>query len=261
MTDDVDPAIPRTALVTGGAKRIGRAVCDGLAADGWRVALHYHGSSEEADEACAEIAAASGRTVVPVRADLADPAETRALIGAAVAAVGPLGLLVNSAAIFEGPDWRETTEGEIDRHMAINFRAPLVLMQEFARALPKDAGGTVVNIIDQRVWNLTPYFPAYTASKTALWTATRQMALALAPRIRVNAVGPGPTLQGPRQSPADFEAQWRGVPLARRTRASEIAEAVLFLARARAVTGQMLALDGGEHLGWRQDSDGTAPVE
>lgn len=261
MSDGVDPEIPRAALVTGGARRIGRAVCDRLSADGWRIALHYHGSSEEADEACAEIGAASGRTVAPVRADLADPAETRALIGAAVAAVGPLGLLVNSAAIFEGPDWRDTTEEEIDRHMAINFRAPFMLMQEFARALPPGEAGAIVNIIDQRVWNLTPYFPAYTASKTALWTATRQMALALAPRVRVNAVGPGPTLQGPRQSPADFEAQWRGVPLARRTRAVEISEAVAYLAAARAVTGQMLALDGGEHLGWRQDNDGTVPVE
>lgn len=262
MTGDaVDADIPRTALVTGGAKRIGRAVCDRLAAEGWRVALHYHGSAEEAEAACAEIRAASGVPVEALCADLSDTAATRALIRDAAAALGPVGLLVNSAAIFEGPDWHAMTDEEVDRHMAINFRAPLALMQEFAFALPQGAAGAIVNLIDQRVWNLTPAFPAYTASKTALWTATRQMALALAPAIRVNAVGPGPTLQGPRQSPADFEAQWRAVPLTRRTRAEEIADAVLFLAGARAVTGQMLALDGGEHLGWRQDADGSPLVE
>jgi len=175
----------------------------------------------------------------------------------ATRATGPIGLLVNNAAIFEGPDWQEMTAAEIDQHMAVNFRAPLLMMQAFAEELGANQAGAIVNLIDQRVWNLTPYFPAYTASKMALWTATRQMALALAPRIRVNAVGPGPTLQGARQSPTDFAAQWRAVPLARRTREGEVADAVSYLAQARAVTGQMLALDGGEHLGWSQAAHGV----
>jgi NAD(P)-dependent dehydrogenase (short-subunit alcohol dehydrogenase family) len=261
MSEARDLPLARTALVTGGAKRIGRAICERLAGAGWRLALHYHGSAEEADAACRELRERFGVEVAPLPADLADPTATRDLLREAATALGPVGLLVNSAAIFEGPDWREMDSEEIDRHLAINFRAPLLMMQEFALTLPEDRAGAIVNLIDQRVWNLTPQFPAYTASKAALWTATRQMALALAPRIRVNAVGPGPTLPGPRQTDADFEAQWRAVPLARQTRPEEIAEAVDYLANARAVTGQMLALDGGEHLGWQQAGLGVAPRE
>lgn len=255
-----DEAIPKTALVTGGGKRIGRAIALALGRAGWSVGVHYASSRAEAEAVCREVEAAGG-AAAPIRADLGEAEEAAGLLPAVAAALGPVGLLVNNASIFEGPDWRAMTAAEIDAHMAVNFRAPLLLMQDFARALPEDAAGAIVNLIDQRVWNLTPHFPAYTASKAALWAATRQMALALAPRIRVNAVGPGPTLQGPRQTAAQFEAQWRAVPLARQTQPEEVAEAVLYLAGARAVTGQMLALDGGEHLGWRQDSDGAPAVE
>lgn len=259
MSEDArrDYEIPKTALVTGGGKRIGRAVCDALAAEGWSIAVHYHESEGEAEAACKELRAAGAPKAAAIQGDLSDAGAVARLLPAAIQALGDVGLLINSAAIFEGPDWRTMDAAEIDAHMAVNFRAPLLLTQAFAELLPDRYGGAVVNLIDQRVWNLTPYFPAYTASKTALWTATRQMALALAPRIRVNAVGPGPTLQGPRQRPEDFEAQWRAVPLARQTQPAEIAEAVLYFARARAVTGQMLALDGGEHLGWRQDAHGV----
>lgn len=257
----VDPAFPRTALVTGGSRRIGRAVCERLAADGWAVALSYNDSRDEAEAVCAALRAAGAPGAVALGADLADPQAARALLPRALEALGPVGLLVNNAAIFEGPDWRAMDDREISGHMAVNYHAPLALMQEFARALPAEAAGAVVNIVDQRVWNPTPQFIAYTASKAALWTVTRTMAQALAPRIRVNAVGPGPTLPGPRQTDADFEAQWRAVPLARPTAPAEIAEAVVYLAGARAVTGQMLALDGGEHLGWRHAGSGATPVE
>lgn len=256
-----DLTIPKAALVTGGARRIGRAICDRLAADGWNVAVHYRDSEDAADHVCAEIDAAGGGKAIPLCADLSDIAEARGLVARAVEAVGPLGLLVNNASIFEGPEWRDMTDDEIERHMTVNYHAPLAMMQEFGKALPDGSSGAVVNVIDQRVWNPSEYFIAYTASKSALWTVTRTMALALAPHIRVNAVGPGPTLPSPRQTEEQFEDQWRAVPLARPTRPAEIADAVAYLAGARAVTGQMIALDGGEHLGWRQGGGTTAPSE
>ena len=256
-----DRPVPGTALVTGGARRIGHAICRRLAADGWRIALHYRGSKEAAEAASRDLSQSAGVAVAPLAADLADADAAASLVERAAQALGPVGLLVNNASIFEGPDWRAMTAAEIDRHMAVNHRAPLLLMQAFADALPPEAGGAIVNLIDERVWNPTPYFVAYTASKAALWISTRTMAQALAPRIRVNAIGPGPTLQGPHQTAAQFEAQWRAVPLARQTQPEEIAGAVAYLAGARAVTGQMLALDGGEHLGWRQATGGNGGVE
>jgi len=140
--------------------------------------------------------------------------------------------------------------------MAVNLRAPFVLSQEFAERLPPDAGGAVINLLDERVWNLTPYFVSYTATKSALWTLTRTMALALAPRIRVNGIGPGPTLPSPRQSPEQFLDRCRRMPLRRGTSPGEIAAALHFMLAAPAMTGQMIALDGGEHLGWAQPGPG-----
>jgi NAD(P)-dependent dehydrogenase (short-subunit alcohol dehydrogenase family) len=142
--------------------------------------------------------------------------------------------------------------------MAVNLRAPFVLMQEFAARLPPEAGGAIVNLLDERVWNLTPYFVSYTLTKSALWTLTRTMALALAPRIRVNGIGPGPTLPSPRQTPEQFREQSRRLPLRHGTAPSEIAAALRFILAAPAMTGQMIALDGGQHLGWAQP--GPAPV-
>ena len=251
------PAIPRAALVTGGARRIGRALVLALAEAGYAVAVHHHSSRTEADGVVAEIAQAGGRAVA-LAADLADEAAVKRLLPEAVAALGPIGVLINNASIFENDTVRTATRESWDGHLAVNLRAPFVLTQDFAAMLPAEAGGVVINLLDERVWNLTPYFVSYTVTKAALWTLTRTMALALAPRIRVNGIGPGPTLPSPRQSAAQFLERCRAMPLSRGTSPDEIAAAMRFILDAPAMTGQMIALDGGEHLGWAQP--GAAPV-
>jgi len=245
--------MPRTVLVTGAAQRIGGAIARGLAAEGWAVAVHYHESASAADALVGEIAAAGGRAVA-LDADLGREAETATLVTRAAAALGPLGALVNNAAVFERDEALTATRESWDRHMETNLRAPFVLIQEFARQLPEPMTGAVVNLLDQRVWNLTPHFTSYTLSKAGLWTLTRTLALALAPRIRVNAVGPGPTLPSPRQTEAQFRRQSAMTPLGRGATPEEIYTATSFLLAAPAITGQMIAVDGGQHLGWAQAS-------
>lgn len=251
-------ALPRIALVTGAARRIGRAIAESLAADGWTVAVHYHGSPAAADETVTAITARGGKAIT-CEADLADPAAVDRLIPGVIARIGPLGCLVNNASIFERDDILSATLASWDSHIAINLRAPFFLSQAFARQLPADAHGAIVNLIDERVWHLTPHFASYTVSKAGLWTLTQTLALALAPRIRVNAVGPGPTLPSPRQSQAQFEAQCRTVPLGRGTTPGEICDAVRFILAAPAMTGQMIVLDGGQHLGWGQVARDVQP--
>jgi NAD(P)-dependent dehydrogenase (short-subunit alcohol dehydrogenase family) len=247
------PAYPKAALVTGGGRRIGRAIALMLGAEGWAVAVHYHRSRAEAEAVVQEIAAAGGRAVA-IAADLAQEAQVETLLPRAAEALGPLGLLVNNAAVFENDTPLGVTRDSWDRHIETNLRAPFVLMQHFARALPAAAEGVIVNILDERVWSLTPYFISYTVSKAALWSLTQSLALALAPRIRVNGIGPGPTLPSPRQSEAQFRRQQATMPLQRGTTPEEIAAAVRFILSAPAMTGQMIALDGGQHLGWAQAS-------
>ena len=243
--------VPPAALVTGGARRIGRALVLALAEAGFAVAIHHHRSVAEADALVVKITRAGGKAVA-LAADLADEAAVKRLLPDAAAALGPVGVLVNNASIFENDTVASASREGWDAHMAINLRAPFVLIQEFAARLPPDAGGAVVNMIDERIWNLTPYFVSYTVSKTALWTLTRTMALALAPRIRVNGIGPGPALPNAHQTPEQFLARCRSLPLRRGTSPGEIAAALRFILAAPAMTGQMIALDGGEHLGWRQ---------
>lgn len=240
-----------TALVTGAAQRIGRALALDLAAAGWVVAVHYNNSADEAADLVAQIAAAGGRAAT-VRADLSRESETSPLIGQVAKLLGPVTCLINNASLFEHDRVETTTRKSWDAHMETNLRAPLVLTQAFAEQMPDGANGSVINILDQRVWNLTPYFLSYTVSKTALWTLTQTLALALAPRIRVNAVGPGPTLKSKRQTDQQFARQNALTPLGRGTTPEEICAAVRFLLAAPAVTGQMLVLDGGQHLAWRQ---------
>ncbi len=194
-------------------------------------------------------------------ARLTEESEVRGLIPAAIEALGPVSLLVNNAAAFVHDDIHDGSRETWDLHMEANLRAPAVLIQDFARALPDGAAGNVVNILDQRVWNPTPYFMSYTLSKIGLWTLTRTLALALAPKIRVNAIGPGPTLQGERQSEEHFRLQWQSVPMQRSTDPGEIASAIRFILDSPGITGQMIALDGGEHLGWAQPGRGFNPVE
>ncbi len=251
------PPIPKAALVTGGARRIGRALALGLAEAGYAVAVHHYASHAAAEQLVAQISRGGG-TAMALTADLADEAAVKRLLPDAAAALGPIGVLVNNASIFENDTVVTATRDSWDAHLSINLRAPFVLMQDFASLLPADSGGVVINLLDERVWNLTPYFVSYTVSKTGLWTLTRTMALALAPRIRVNAIGPGPTLPNLRQTPAQFLDRCRNMPLRRGTSPREVAAAMRFILEAPAMTGQMIALDGGEHLGWAQP--GYAPI-
>ena len=239
------------ALVTGAGKRIGRAIALALAEDGYDVAVHYGTSKAEAAAVVAAIEA-KGRRAVALAADLAREGETQKLIGAAAKALGPLTCLVNNASRFERDEALSVTRASWDAHLDTNLRAPFVLMQEFARQLPADRNGAIVNLVDERVWNLTPHFVSYTLSKAGLWTLTQVMAMALAPRIRVNAIGPGPTLPSPRQSAEQFARQQASVPLKHGATPNEIAGAVRFILASGAMTGQMIALDGGQHLGWAQ---------
>jgi NAD(P)-dependent dehydrogenase (short-subunit alcohol dehydrogenase family) len=252
-------SIPRAALVTGAARRLGRAMALALAQEGFDVAVHYAGSAEAAEATAAEIRAL-GHQAVTLRADLSREAETEALIPAATAALGPIGVLVNSASTFERDEWRDATRASWDLHMEPNLRAPFRLTQLFAEQLPGTAEGAVVNMIDQRVWSLTPHFMSYTLSKAGLWAMTRTMALALAPRIRVNGIGPGPALPSPRQSEAQFAKQCSGTPLRRGTSPEEVARALIAILSLPAMTGQMLALDGGQHLQW-WPARGESPTE
>jgi NAD(P)-dependent dehydrogenase (short-subunit alcohol dehydrogenase family) len=248
------------ALVTGAGKRIGRALALDLARRGHDVAVHYAGSSEAAEETAAEIRA-MGRKAVTLRADLTREDEMQALLPAAAKALGgPVRVLVNNASIFERDEIGDVTRESWDRHMESNLRAPFVLVQAMAaqglRAEPDAAGepvaaGLVINLIDQRVRKLTPDFTSYTLSKAALWTLTQTAAQALAPDIRVNAIGPGPTLQGPRQSPEDFAAQRAATVLGRGVSPEDIAAALGYFLEANGVTGQLLCVDGGQHLGWQ----------
>lgn len=249
LPDPTPDPTPMTALVTGAAHRIGRALALTLAADGWLVALHYHRSADAAQDLAEEIKREGGRAVT-IGADLAREFEVQSLIARLVEQIGPLGLLVNNASMFERDEAMTVTRASWDLHMETNLRAPFVLSQGFAAQLPDGQSGSIVNIIDQRVWNLTPHFTSYSVSKAGLWALTQSLALALAPRIRVNAIGPGPTLPSKHQTPEQFASQCRSMPLQRGASLAEMAAALKFILAAPSMTGQMIALDGGQHLCW-----------
>ncbi|MBX6324166.1 MAG: SDR family oxidoreductase, partial [Rhodospirillaceae bacterium] len=231
-----------------------------LARHGWRVAVHYGRSAIEAEEVVEAIRQAGGQAVA-LDGDLTREREVERLVPRAVQALGPLTCLVNNASTFLMDTAHTVTRQSWDAHMEANLRAPFVLSQAFARQVPADLHGNIINLLDQRVWNLTPYFISYTVSKMGLWTLTRTLALALAPRIRVNGIGPGPTLPSIRQTPEQFAAQCAAMPLRRGTTPQEIAEAVRFILSAPAMTGQMIALDGGQHLAWHLPGHGTTVDE
>jgi len=238
----------QAALVTGGARRISRAISLALHRAGYAVAMQTNRSAKEADELCREIVRNGGRAAV-VRADLAEHASVAGLIPAAADAIGPLSLLVNNAAMFE-PDAIGALDAErFDRQFAVNLRAPLFLSEAFAAQAGE--GASVVNILDQRVFKLTPHFVSYTLAKSALHAATRMLAQALAPKVRVNAVAPGPTMPSARQDAGDFARQAAAVPLGHGPTPEEVAAAVTYLASARSITGTTLIVDGGQHLAWQ----------
>lgn len=248
------------ALVTGAARRLGRAMALDLASSGWDVAIHYLGSAGPAEETAAA-ARALGATAVTLQADLLSEAETGALTGRATEGLGgPLSLLINNASVFENDTIATATRRGWDRAIESNLRAPVRLTQDFAAQAPRatmDARGEpvaqacVINMIDQRVWKLTPHFMSYTLAKSALYAFTRTAAQALAPHVRVNAIGPGPTLPAERESQAHFSRQRRACVLGRGSDPEDIVAAMRFILICKAFTGQMLAIDGGQHLAWK----------
>ena len=240
----------KVALVTGGAKRIGAAICEALAEAGTAVIIHCRTSRDEADQLAARIQAKGGQAGV-VTADLADPASVAGLMAAAGAPFGPVDLLVNNASVFLADTLHSIDVPTWNRQFSVNLRAPSVLAKDMAAALPEGRCGAIINIIDQRVWKLTPEFYSYTLTKSALWAATQTMAQTLAPRIRVNAVGPGPTLGNMHDGEAGVMKEAAGTLLRQQVSPQAIADAVLYLAGATSVTGQMIAVDSGQHLGWK----------
>lgn len=248
------------ALVTGAGRRLGRAMALHLAHRGYDVAVHYAGSATEAAEVVGEIRA-MGRRAEALQADLLDETQTETLIARATKALdGPLTVLVNNASIFEYDNLSSATRLSWDRHMESNLRAPFVLTQGFAAQVPPPvpdemgepvAQGLIVNMIDQRVHKLTPEFMTYTLAKAGLWTLTRTAAQALGPRVRVNAIGPGPTLRGARQSESHFARQRAATVLQRGANPADIVGALEFFLHSPSVTGQLICTDGGQHLGWQ----------
>jgi NAD(P)-dependent dehydrogenase (short-subunit alcohol dehydrogenase family) len=237
-------------LVTGAAKRIGRQIALDLADRGNDIAVHCNGSIADAEDVAAQIRA-KGRRAVIIQADLANAAEAVRVVPKAAEALGGLSCLINNASIFDYDDIDDMTVEGWDAHHAINLRAPVLLAQAFARQMPEGALGNIINIIDQRVWKLTPQFFSYTASKAGLWAVTQTLAQALAPRIRVNAIGPGPALANARMDESEFLKQASLTLLERGTTPHEISSAVSFILSQPAMTGQMIALDGGQHLSWK----------
>ena len=251
---------PGYALITGGAQRLGRAMSRALAQDGWAVAIHYH-SSADAAEALAEQINGEGGTAVTVSADLLDTDATASLVERASAALGqPLTLLINNASIFEYDNFETATLESWDRHIGSNLRAPFQLTQAFAAQAPIAVGdengepvaqAAIVNMCDMRVRKLTPEFTTYTIAKSALWTLTQTAAQGLAPNVRVNAIGPGPTMQGTRQSDQHWTDQRAATPLQRGSSPDEIIATLRFILSVDGFTGQLLCVDGGQHLAWK----------
>lgn len=248
----------RAALVTGATHRIGAEIVADLAANGFALAIHHRNSHRDA-QALVDRLKDKGAVAFALEADLREPGSTRSLIARARNAIGPIDLLVNNASVFE-PDTPQAPDMALwDAHFALHLKAPALLAAGFV-AQEELSAGLIVNMIDQRVWKLTPHFYSYTLSKAALWTATQTMAQAFAPRIRVNAIGPGPTLANKRQSETDFQAQLSGLPLRKGPELAEFGATVRYLYDTPSITGQMIALDGGQHLAW-QTPDVTGMAE
>ena len=237
----------RTVVITGASRRIGRAIALDMAAGGWCVAIHYRHSKSDAQALCSEIQASGGRAAI-FHADLQDFQALGRLMSDCTAVLGIPSCLINNASEFLLDSVHNTDEATWDTHLDINLKAPVFLAQAMARILPEGVPGNIINIIDQRVWKLTPDFFSYTISKAGLWTATRTLAQGLAPRIRVNAIGPGPVLRSVHQTDAEFDAEKKSTLLHTGPSTDEIAAAVRFILSSPSMTGQMIALDGGQHL-------------
>ena len=242
----------KNVLITGAAKRIGASIAKSLAAKKWNVALHYNNSKKETKILSEELERKYKIQTICIEADLTDLEQVNNIIPLAKSNLGPITCLINNAASFEYDSLETISPESWNMHIDTNIRAPLFLSQSFVKNLQKKYKGNIINIIDQRVWNLTPHFTTYTLSKSALWTLTQTLALSLSPNIRVNAIGPGPTLKSKIQSARQFKEQFKRMPLKVPTSLEEISSFIELIIQSPSMTGQMIALDGGQHLGWAQ---------
>ena len=251
MTHTTLPPVPKIALITGGARRIGRAIALQLADEGWDIAIHAHRSVKQAHALQAEIEQ-KGRNASVIIGDVRD--DTEAIITEALRCHQVIGVLINNASIFLPDTYRSATPAQWDETMAVNAKAAFFLSQHFVRSLPETQRGCIIHISDQRVFNMTPHFATYAMSQYVLHGMTRSMALAFAPRVRVNEVAPGPILPDQQQSTDDFRQQCRRMPLGHGGTPATVAHAVSFLLHNDAVTGQTISVDGGQSLGWQHQS-------
>ncbi len=236
-----------SALVTGAAHRMGRAIAEDLARAGWPVLLHYNGSKDAVTLLQQHIQDGGGSAEI-ISGNLLDEADTSSLLERASSMLGPVGLLVNNASVFEWDDAASATPESFALHIDLHLRAPLLMCQKFVELLPEHQSGLIVNMLDSRVLNPTPRHMTYTLSKSGLWTLTRTLAQELAPRIRVNGIGPGPTLPPKGQTVEEFRERCARLPLQRPASLAEVCQALRFLISQKAMTGQIIALDGGDHL-------------
>ena len=238
-------------LVTGAGKRVGSFICKFLALQGYHVIIHYNNSKLEAERTLKEIIKSNGKANL-IKADLSSTIQVRNLIPKINKKYGQLSMLINNASIFEKDDIKSISSGLWDKHIDVNLKAPLFLSKDFANQFSKRKGGIIINFLDQSVLTYRPNFISYSVSKNSLWYLTRSLAQALSPRIRVCAIGPGPTLQGERQTKKDFETQKKVTPLGIGPDLEEINNAINFIIKNSSFTGQMIVLDGGEHLKWEE---------
>jgi NAD(P)-dependent dehydrogenase (short-subunit alcohol dehydrogenase family) len=242
----------KNVLITGAAKRIGASIAKSFAAKKWNLALHYYKSQKETELLAEELRKKYSIKIICIKADLNNLKDVINMIPLAKKIIGPITCLINNAASFEYDSIETLSNESWNMHINTNIRAPLFLCQSFVKNLQKTYKGNIINIIDQRVWNLTPHFTSYTLSKSALWTLTQTLALSLSPNIRVNAIGPGPTLKSKIQSAKQFQDQYKRMPLQVPTSLQEISSFIELIIKSPSMTGQMIALDGGQHLGWSQ---------
>ncbi len=243
--------IKKNVFITGGARRIGAKISESLAASGCNVVIHYNKSSTAAEKLCKKINK-NKKLAICVQANLCKEKEIKNAFKKAKNQFGYIDCLVNNASLFEYDNLKTVNKKSWDNHISANLNGPLILSKLFHSNLPKKYYGDIINIIDQRVLNLTPHFLSYTISKSALWTLTRTLALELAPRIKVNAIGPGPVIKSKFQTQEEFTKQCKKMPLKIGSNPSEIAQTVIFLLTIPSITGQLITLDGGQHLGWGQ---------
>ena len=240
-----------TALITGGSQRIGKTICEKLAKNNWNVVIHYNKSEAQAKSLKKKLENYNIKLHC-VKADLSKDLELKKLFIKSKKKIGNINCLINNASTFELDNINNIDKKKWDYHLNTNLWAPIFLIKEFVKNLPNKTTGNIINIVDQRVVNLTPFFTTYTITKSALWTLTQNLALALAPNIKVNAIGPGPTFRSKRQTNKQFINQFKKTPLKICVDANEIAEAVLFILNSNSITGQLINVDEGQHLGWAQ---------